>query len=270
MTRRRTQQAAAVAALALVGTVALGACGANGDTSSTAGMSSRTPSASASPTPAAPGSSTPAAPASSAPSTGPTSGWGPDMWSGGNWGSGMMGDNSGSWGPGMMGQGMMGNWWLAGNGSQIQTLDQARQRATAFADRLGLKVGEVMQFSRNFYAELETTAGRPATEVLVNPAGGAVQVEYGPAMMWNNDYGMHYGQQGQTRVSAAQAGTIAQQWLRVHGGTLTAGDPEAYPGYYTLHTMKSGKITGMLSVNAYTGQVWDHSWHGTYFATSQR
>jgi hypothetical protein len=50
----------------------------------------------------------------------------------------MMGGGSGSWGPGMMGNGGMGNWWLAGNGTRVRTLDQARQRATAFADRLGL------------------------------------------------------------------------------------------------------------------------------------
>nr|WSY53839.1 hypothetical protein OG999_29480 [Streptomyces sp. NBC_00886] len=256
MTRRRAQTAA-VAALALAGAVVLGACGASDSTSGTAGMSTRN-------------RTTSTAPASSAPTTGPTSGWGPDMWSGSSWGADMMGGNSGSWGPGMMGRGMMGNWWLAGNGTRVRTLGQARQRATVFADRLGLKVGEIMQFSRNFYAELETTGGSPATEVLVDPTDGAVQIEYGPAMMWNTDYGMHYGQQGQTRVSAAQAGDIAQRWLRDRGTGLTSGDPEAYPGYYTLHTMKSGKITGMLSVNAYTGQVWGHTWHGTYIATSRR
>ncbi|WP_405811456.1 hypothetical protein OG729_01425 [Streptomyces sp. NBC_00210] len=48
------------------------------------------------------------------------------------------------------------------------------------------------------------------------------------------------------------------------------GGPESYPGYYTLHTMQSGKITGMLSVNSSTGQVRYHTWHGTYIATSQR
>jgi hypothetical protein len=182
----------------------------------------------------------------------------------------MMGGDGGSWGPGMMGNGMMGNWWLPGNGTRVQTLDQARQRATAFADRLGLRVGEIMQFSRNFYAELQTTDGHPATEALVNPTDGAVQLEYGPAMMWNTDYGMHYGSRSQARISATQARTIAQQWLRDHGNTLTAGDPEPYPGYYTLHTLRDGKITGMLSVNASTGQVWYHTWHGTYIATSRR
>jgi len=47
----------------------------------------------------------------------------------------------------------------------------ARQRAQAFADRLGLRAGEVIQFSNGFYAELLTADGDGATEVLVDPAG---------------------------------------------------------------------------------------------------
>ncbi|MFK4106321.1 hypothetical protein ACI2L1_40985 [Streptomyces sp. NPDC019531] len=252
---RRRSQVASVAALALAVTVALGACGGD-STTSIGGAVSRIPAVSASPT--SPGSGTPSTP------VGPTSGWGPDMWSVHS-GSNMMGGDGSSWGPGMM-----GNWWLAGTGTRVHTLGQARQWATAFADRLGLRVGEVMQFSRNFYAELQDTDGHPATEVLVNPADGAVQIEYGPAMMWNTDYGMHYGSDRTARISAAQAQGIARQWLRDHGGTLSAGEAESYPGYYTLHTMQSGKITGMLSVNSSTGQVWYHTWHGTYIATSQQ
>ncbi|QUW85673.1 hypothetical protein SMIR_42295 (plasmid) [Streptomyces mirabilis] len=72
------------------------------------------------------------------------------------------------------------------------------------------------------------------------------------------------------RISSAQAQSIAQQWLRARGSTLTAGDPESYPGYYTLHTMRDGKISGMLSVNSSTGQVCYHTWHGTYITMSQR
>ncbi|MFQ3555987.1 hypothetical protein QZN11_04140 [Streptomyces gramineus] len=125
-----------------------------------------------------------------------------------------------------------------------------------------------MQFSRNFYAELKTSSGRLATEVLVNPLDGAVQIEYGPAMMWNTDYGMYHGDPGRVRVPAAQARSIAQQWLRSQGTGLTAGEPDSFPGYYTLHTLKSGKITGMLSVNATTGQVWYHNWHGTFVSMS--
>jgi hypothetical protein len=253
-----------VASLALAGTVAIGGCAAG--TTSTGAAS---PVAAASAGSTAPGSDTPTTPDVTPAPPGPTSGWGPAIWNGTS-GSNMMGGSGSSWGPGMMGSGMMGNWWLAGDGTHVQTLDQARQRATAFAVRLGLRVGEVMQFSRNFYAELQTSGGTPATEILVDPANGAVQIEYGPAMMWNTSYGMHYGGASQNRVSAAQAKTIAQQWLRGQGNSQTAGDPEPYPGYYTLHTMLNGKINGMLSVNAASGQVWYHSWHGTYIATSQR
>jgi hypothetical protein len=38
-----------------------------------------------------------------------------------------------------------------------------------------------------------------------------------------------------------------------------ADEPEAFPGYYTLHTMRSDRIVGMLSVHATTGAVWYHT-----------
>ncbi|GAA3772983.1 hypothetical protein GCM10022403_005170 [Streptomyces coacervatus] len=37
---------------------------------------------------------------------------------------------------------------------------------------------------------------------------------------------------------------------------------------WALHTLDHGRITGMVSVNASTGQVWYHSWHGTFVAMS--
>lgn len=36
------------------------------------------------------------------------------------------------------------------------------------------------------------------------------------------------------------------------------------PDIYTLHTEKDGGITGILSVNGYSGEVWYHSWHGPF------
>ncbi|MCX4585736.1 hypothetical protein [Streptomyces sp. NBC_01481] len=243
-TSRRT--AAALAALALAGTLAAG-CAAG---ASTAGMPLRS---------------------AAAPSPSGSDCWRPgtsgDDWD--SWGPGMgprmMGRDDCSWGPGMMG----GHYWQRGDGAPVKTLDQARQRADAFADRLDLRVGEVMQFSKNFYAELETPGGKLATEILVDPADGDTGIEYGPAMMWNTDYGMHHRGQTQTRISPDQAQDRAQQWLRDRGSDLTAGEAESFPGYYTLHTLRSGKINGMLSVNASTGAVWDHTWHGTYIATSE-
>ncbi|MFE0711666.1 hypothetical protein ACFW29_32035 [Streptomyces sp. NPDC058865] len=71
------------------------------------------------------------------------------------------------------------------------------------------------------------------------------------------------------RISAGQAEERARNWLRDRGSGLTSGEAEAFPGYFTLHMLRSGKIEGMLSVNAATGAVWVHTWHGTYTATSE-
>jgi hypothetical protein len=183
----------------------------------------------------------------------------------------MMGNGYG--GPGMMGggygAGMMGGYSLPGDGRRVDSLDGARQRAQAFADTLGLRVGEVMQFSNGFYAELNTVDGHGATEVLVNP-DGSVRLEYGPAMMWNTSYGMHRGvSSGEARISPAEAQAAAQRWLDDQRPGLSAAEPEVFPGYVTLHTLRDGKITGMMSVNTATGAVWYHTWHGQYLAVSE-
>lgn len=202
---------------------------------------------------------------------------GPDMMGGSGYGPRSDAGYGPGSGPGMMPgngmrghDGMMGGYVLPGNGVPVETLDMARQRAQVFADRLDLRAGEVMQFENGFYAELRTARGQHATEVLIDPATGAVQIEYGPAMMWNTSYGMHRAERaGAARVSATEATAIAQRWLDRERSGLTAHEPEAYPGYYTLHTLRNGKISGMMSVNAYTGAVWYHTWHGRYIAMSE-
>jgi hypothetical protein len=96
----------------------------------------------------------------------------------------------------MMGAGgAQSDWYLRGS-APVSTIAQARARAQAFADRLGLKTAEVMQFTNNFYVRLDDASGKPATEVLVDPKTGDVTVEYGPAMMWNTKYGMMSGTAG--------------------------------------------------------------------------
>ena len=72
-----------------------------------------------------------------------------------------------------------------------------------------------------------------------------------------------------TGVSLADAHTLAQRWLDSNqpGVTVETGG-DTFPGYYTLETLKGGKITGMMSVNASTGSVWPHWWHGAFIAKS--
>jgi hypothetical protein len=147
----------------------------------------------------------------------------------------------------------------------VRSLADADRAAGRFAHRTGLHVGEVMQFDNGFYAELADSAGNRATEVLIDPGSGAVQLEWGPAMMWNTAYGMYPGRANRQRpVGADRARRIADQWLRDNRPGEHADQAEAFPGYYTVHTLRGDRIVGMLSVHATTGAVWYHSWHGRF------
>jgi hypothetical protein len=142
-----------------------------------------------------------------------------------------------------------------------------------------LIVDEVMEFDLNFYAivkEKSTNIG--AFEVLVDKWSGAVRPEPGPNMMWNARYGMMRGQgmmgrgyartNGTMQYSPEQARSVAQSWLdqNLPGVEARSDDVDAFYGYYTLHVWKDGQIVGMLSVHGESGQVWYHSWHGTFVA----
>jgi hypothetical protein len=186
-------------------------------------------------------------------------GWGPGFGFNGP-GSGMMGG----------GTAMMGTVWLAGNGSEVTSIDTARDRARTAAAAAGLHPGEVIWFDNGFYVELKDAGGASATEVIVDPGGGTVFTEPGPAMMWNTRYGMHgaiTGLNPAPSINAQQAQQIATQWVNANLSGRVVLPPDSYPGYYTSETTTNGEnINGMLSVNATTGQIWYHSWHGKFIA----
>lgn len=202
---------------------------------------------------------------------------------------GMMGGfGRGGWG---MGHGMMGDWYGASPATgEALTIEEAKQSVEQYLARLGdpnLAVTEVMEFERNFYAIVtEQDTGKGAMELLVNKGTGAVFPEYGPNMMWNSKYGhmggfggmmggfgggMMGGWWGATpadrdALTPEQAQAVAQKWLDANLAGSTTESPDAFYGYYTLHVEQDGKIIGMLSVNATTGQVWYHGWHGGFVA----
>ncbi len=104
--------------------------------------------------------------------------------------------------------------------------------------------------------------------------GGGSACPGGPSMMGGGmgPGGMGPGMMGPTPVTAgspsvttARARRLAQQFLdaRLPGARLEE-DTMTFPGYYTLDFTRNGRIAGMVSVNAYTGQVWYHAWHGTF------
>jgi len=198
----------------------------------------------------------------------------------GRMGGGMMG----GWGSGgMMGGGPgtgscpgMGGWGYPGTGTPI-TIGQAVEAAQQYLADYGnpdLALTEVMEFTNNFYAEVEEEdTGIHAFELLINRYTGAVYPEPGPNMMWNTRYGHMAGMMGgwwgqpsgPMTVTSEQARQYAQQWLDSYlPGTTVADEADAFYGYYTLHTLRDDAIVGMLSVNGYTGQVWYHTWHGDF------
>jgi hypothetical protein len=180
-------------------------------------------------------------------------------WTGSDQRGGMMGGQPGGGMRGGHGGMMAGQIWLAGDGQPVATIAQARTRAATAGAPRGLHPGEVMQFTNNYYVELKDSSGAATTEVLVDPNSGAVQTEPGPAMMWNT--GSRTG--ALTQEQATQAATA---WLTSNRPGESVKSIDAYPGYYTVDTATGGKMVGMLSVNATTGAVWYHTWHGSFVA----
>lgn len=203
-------------------------------------------------------------------------------------GPGMMG------GGGMMG-GMMGGY---GPGGPVTTsplsIKAAEGAVASYLDRLGnpdLAIKEVMIFDNHAYAEIvEKSSGIGAMEVLIDPLSLTVYPEHGPNMMWNLKYSgmgnMMGGMMGGWRnrqtpgntpkvsaempVSPDQAIQLAQDYLDSYlPGTQVEEHADQFYGYYTLHTERAGQISGMLSVNGFSGQVFPHTWHGAFITMSE-
>ena len=75
---------------------------------------------------------------------------------------------------------------------------------------------------------------------------------------------------GHLRFTEQQASQTATSWLASNRPGESVMSVDAYPGYFTIDTAKAGKVVGMLSVNATTGAVWYHTWHGTFVAMEDK
>jgi hypothetical protein len=196
--------------------------------------------------------------------------------------------------------GMMGPW--SGQGQTVPpapvTLDEAKATAQQYLVSLnnpGLAIKEVMEFQYNFYIiYYEKDTGRGAFEMLIwkqaPPEGmmsggmgmggmmggygavGVITPEPGPNMMWNSKYspmnnGMMRGSNqasSAATVSSDKAAQLAQQYLDTNFNGAKVEMGTQFYGYYTFDFTVNDKIVGMVSVNADSGQVWYHSWHGAF------
>jgi len=193
-------------------------------------------------------------------------------------------------GPGMVGPGRQGGYRLGGySAPEPLSIAKAGEAVEAYLARLGnadLALDEIMIFDNHAYAEIvEKSSGVGAMELLVDPLSLAVYPEHGPNMMWNLKYGMMSGYgmgpgmmagygwgtadpqdvSADMPVSPQQAVEAARGYLeRYFPGLQVDEHAEPFYGYYTLHTLRDGQVSGMLSVNGFTRQVFPHTWHGDF------
>jgi len=186
-----------------------------------------------------------------------------------DYGSGMMNNPAYnySYGNGMMGNMMMGNMMaLYYSESKPITPDEAMRNMQSFAQQYGpdMEVDDVMVFSSNYYGVVKNTnSSQDIAEVLVDRYSGSAYPEPGPNMMWNTQYGAGRAQAEGVTYDLSDSQTLAEDFLTGYLPEAQILESHEMPGYYTFDFGKGG-IEGMLSVNAYSGQIWVHTWHGPY------
>ncbi len=196
-------------------------------------------------------------------------------------GGGMMGRLGNGYGFGGM---MSGYGYTAPytyNGSPL-SINNAATIAQNYITSIGnpdLVVKQIEEYSANFYVQVnEKSTGNGAFELLIDKYTGSIYPEMGPNMMWNTKYGMMrsgildgiFGTPTTVMpVTTAQATTNAQQYLNTYLSGTTTGDVTTFYGYYTIEVLNGTTTFGMLSINGYSGQVWVHTWHGTFIQELQ-
>jgi len=191
------------------------------------------------------------------------------------YGQNMMNQNHG------YGQNMMGGMSINGAGMSMMqiypsnaepiSLEDAEARFEEAAQTLGanLQVKDVMVFSNNYYAQIVDEQGLGVAEVLVDRYTGFSYPEAGPNMMWNTSMGTTSSSlNGQARYDQVAAQALAKTFLAGYLPEATIQAGQAFSGYYTFDFGRTSS-EGMLSVNAYSGEVWLHTWHGSSLAKTQ-
>jgi hypothetical protein len=216
-------------------------------------------------------------------------------------GNGMMGGMMGSRGMmssgGMMGaSGMMGAGGMMGNsggmmsvyqpGAKPIPLAEATRLARDYAQRYGqgARLTEPTTFASNYYLQVLDARGKGIAELLVDRFTGAVRPEHGPNMMWNTASdgtgaagmmasggmmgGVDRGATAAPRYDLTAARRVADSFLNNYQPGARALEGTTFPGYFTFSFGIGGR-GGVLSVNASTGEVWVHTWHGLPLAPSR-
>lgn len=135
----------------------------------------------------------------------------------------------------------------------------AKSRLSAYAQALfpGSHLKDFMAFSENYYAQVVDKKGQGLAELILDRYTGVVAPEPGPTMMWSAPRGIP------PRYTLEMARDLASEFLKDYLPGAKVLEGQAFSGYYTFDFGRN-EVEGMLSVNAYTGEVWVHTWHGFF------
>lgn len=92
---------------------------------------------------------------------------------------------------------------------------------------------------------------------------GAAQTQPGQGMMGTTPNQGNQVAPVTVRYNLASAQKLAETFVAGYLPGAKVLEGLAFPGYYTFDYGRK-EIEGMLSVNAYTGEVWVHGWHGLF------
>tara|TARA_Y100000588_G_scaffold380046_1_gene463295 strand:+ start:68 stop:973 length:906 start_codon:yes stop_codon:yes gene_type:complete len=166
--------------------------------------------------------------------------------------------------------------------SEVKPLEDLKDNVMKYLEYFDgdFEIEDILVYSNSdyYFSIVEVDTGRGAMELLVNPVSGYVYPEFGPNMMWNTEYGMHgsngYGMMGMMggffnnydedeQLSSEEAILKANDYLGKNDNNLNVEqEGHTFYGYYTFHVYEGENLVGMMSVNAYTGELWYHNWHG--------
>lgn len=102
--------------------------------------------------------------------------------------------------------------------------------------------------------------------LMFDPVQGVVYPEYGPNMVWNQQFGMGFMMGWNNRANSEKidkdtALANARSFAR-NNGLRVRNDGYQFNGYYSFYLENNNQPLGLVSVNAYSGEVWAHNWHG--------
>lgn len=160
----------------------------------------------------------------------------------------------------------------------LKTVGLSKTKINALAAELiqkkygsNFQINEIFVFENSpYYISIkEKESPHSAFEVLFDPFEKQIYSTYGPKLTWNTKYGSNsYGMFGMNYtigenkfLNKRQALEKAKEFYK-DKPLIRVDKGHKYYGYYTFYTKVSGEINGMLSINTYTGEVWNHSWHG--------